>query len=182
MRKGEDWVINPDWKAEIKMEFSKGKSNEELFMDDGFLHTIYETSVYAFDSLREVQVVIDANENLFITHGTGGFVWFDEDEQVGMQLPIKCWIHTHPNMSAYFSGTDWNTIRTWKKNMQSAIVLGGDRQETNQRMMLTKGEEHTIFFKRGHNMDEIEPASWKTMTGQTFAPTKQSTLDLGEEE
>tara|TARA_R110000744_G_scaffold375_3_gene1392 strand:+ start:493 stop:1002 length:510 start_codon:yes stop_codon:yes gene_type:complete len=164
--KGEDWVINPEWKEEIKQAFANNKTIEELFMDDNFLHTIYECSMYAFDSFREVQVVIDAKEKLFITHGTGGFVWFGDGEEEGMQLPIKCWIHTHPNMTAYFSGTDWNTIRTWKPMMQSAIVLGGDERQTNQRMMWTKGEQHTIFFKRGHNMDNETPTSWKTMESE----------------
>ena len=44
---------------------------------------------------------------------------------IGMKLPIKCWIHTHPFGSAYFSGVDWTTVNTWKTLMREAYVLGG---------------------------------------------------------
>ena len=43
-----------------------------------------------------------------------------------MKLPIKCWIHTHPFGSAYFSGTDIRTVSIWEPLMQTAYVLGGD--------------------------------------------------------
>ena len=37
----------------------------------------------------EVQVVIDDNDNCFVS---SGFM----QQPTGMKLPIKCWIHTHP--------------------------------------------------------------------------------------
>ena len=43
-----------------------------------------------------------------------------------MQLPLKCCIHTHPSGKAYFSDTDWNTIKTWKSDIKSCIVLGNN--------------------------------------------------------
>ena len=43
-----------------------------------------------------------------------------------MKLPVKCWFHTHPFGSAYFSGTDWNTVNTWNLVMEKAYVIGGD--------------------------------------------------------
>ena len=43
----------------------------------------------------EVQVVIDDNDNCYVSSGSSGFVSFMQDP-VGMKLPIKCWIHTHP--------------------------------------------------------------------------------------
>ena len=37
------------------------------------------------------------------------------------------WIHTHPSGSAFFSGTDWRTIKAFEPVMQSAIVLGDNQ-------------------------------------------------------
>tara|TARA_R100000995_G_C3482206_1_gene124630 strand:+ start:1916 stop:2440 length:525 start_codon:yes stop_codon:yes gene_type:complete len=72
----------------------------------------------------EVQVVIDANDALHVSSGTSGYVDFKIDP-VGMKLPIKCWIHTHPFGSAYFSGTDIRTVSIWEPLMKTAYVLGG---------------------------------------------------------
>ena len=41
-----------------------------------------------------------------------------------MKLPIKAWIHTHPFGRAFFSGTDWRTINTWRPMMEYAVVVG----------------------------------------------------------
>ena len=60
-----------------------------------------------------------------------------------MTLPIECWIHTHPFGRAYFSGTDWNTIRTWEPVMNYAIVLGD-----NEHMVWTKDTKHTVFYRK----------------------------------
>ena len=68
--------------------------------------------------------VIDAKDNLHISSGTAGYVDFKVDP-VGMKLPIKCWIHTHPFGSAYFSGTDIRTVSIWEPLMHNAVVLGG---------------------------------------------------------
>ena len=77
----------------------------------------------------EVQAVIDSKNNIFVSTGTAGYVDYltiDPSNLVGMKLPIKCWIHTHPFGAAYFSGTDWRTISTWKSVMKSAYVLGSE--------------------------------------------------------
>ena len=77
----------------------------------------------------EVQAVIDSKNNIFVSTGTAGYVDYltiDSSNLVGMKLPIKCWIHTHPFGAAYFSGTDWRTISTWKSVMNSAYVLGSE--------------------------------------------------------
>ena len=99
-------------------------------------------SLTAFDIGREVQVVIDGKMNIYISAGDPGFVWFKEPP-TGMTLPIECWIHTHPFGQAYFSGTDWNTIKTWEPIMNYAIVLGD-----NQSMEWRKGEPQTVFYQR----------------------------------
>ena len=71
----------------------------------------------------EIQVVIDGADNLHWSVGSPGYVDFPAPP-IGMKLPIKCWIHTHPFGSAYFSGTDWKTIDTWRIHMRRAEVLG----------------------------------------------------------
>ena len=100
------------------------KHNREV--DDFFLKTIWATSTIILPKL-EVQVVVDDNDKIHVSKGTSGFVSF-QINPVGMKLPIKCWIHTHPFGSAYWSSIDWNTIDTWRPMMKEAIVLG-DRQK-----------------------------------------------------
>ena len=73
----------------------------------------------------EVQVVIDANNRAHISSGSSGYVSF-KVEPKKMKLPIKCWFHTHPFGSAYFSGTDWTTVAIWEPVMKTAYVIGGD--------------------------------------------------------
>ncbi len=73
----------------------------------------------------EIQVVIDGDNNCYVTTGSAGYVEFGMQPPIGMKLPIKCWIHTHPFGSAYFSSVDIRTVSIWDTNMQNAIVLGG---------------------------------------------------------
>lgn len=77
---------------------------------------------------NEIQVVIDSNDNIYCSEGNPGLVWFNQDDKsiFGMKLPIKVWIHTHPFGKAFFSGTDWSTINTWRPMMNYAIVVGDD--------------------------------------------------------
>tara|TARA_R100000278_G_scaffold95182_1_gene72652 strand:+ start:28 stop:495 length:468 start_codon:yes stop_codon:yes gene_type:complete len=109
-----DWDDTP-WDALIRKSW-------EGEIDNDFLMAIWDTSESILGGL-EVQVVIDAKNDIYISKGTPSFVDF-QTEPVGMRLPIECWIHTHPFGAAYFSGTDWRTINTWKPNMKTAIVLG----------------------------------------------------------
>tara|TARA_Y100000114_G_C11756822_1_gene327275 strand:+ start:2236 stop:2820 length:585 start_codon:yes stop_codon:yes gene_type:complete len=88
-----------------------------------FHEAIWMASTWLLPGL-EVQVVVDDNWNLFISSGTAGFVGFPKEPK-GMKLPIRCWIHTHPFGSAYFSGIDWKTVSVWEKHMDCAYVLGG---------------------------------------------------------
>ena len=95
-----------------------------VYDDKRFFNAIWHASAEILPAL-EVQVVIDGNNNCHVTTGSSGYVEFGMKPPVGMKLPIKCWIHTHPFGSAYFSGVDWNTVNTWKNLMQEAYVLGG---------------------------------------------------------
>ena len=89
-----------------------------------FQETIWRASTETLPNL-EVQVVIDGKNNCFVSTGSPGFVDFFEPP-IGMSLPIRCWIHTHPFGAAYFSGTDIRTVSIWEPNMECAYVLGGE--------------------------------------------------------
>jgi len=93
---------------------------------DEFLNEIWKASTEVLPHL-EVQVVIDSNDKLHISSGSPSYVDF-QINPVGMKLPIKCWIHTHPFGQAYWSGIDWKTIDTWRPMMKKAIVLGKDQR------------------------------------------------------
>lgn len=158
-------VLNAYWADEIQKAWDEYLSvnpqpnGEEIFIDfNNFLDVIWEQSLTAFDKPREVQIIVDCNNQLFISFGTPGFVSFEGQEEElydrkqPMSMPIICWIHTHPFGAAYFSGTDWNTIRTWQLLMNSAIVLGD-----NQRMLWTKERgQHTVFYRNGSIVEEEE--------------------------
>ena len=163
-------ILNGSWKEEIE-ESWKQSGMDNLFSEDRneFLAQIWHQSMMAFDTPREIQVVIDDNDKLHISFGSASFVSFDE-EPSGLKLPIKCWIHTHPFGAAYFSGTDWNTIRTWEPVMNYAIVLGD-----NQSMEWRKGEEQTVFYQRVDIPDFDEMQTKLTEHFEIF-------IDTGEEE
>ena len=97
----------------------------------------------------EIQVVIDDNWNVHISSGTAGFVGFPSEPK-GLKLPIRCWIHTHPFGSAYFSSVDWRTISIWGSQMESAYVLGN--------------REYGHWVK--HNPNELSIYYLNTLTGE----------------
>jgi len=126
-------IKDENWKEDIR------KCHEQLKEDIQYLYPnnstetlltiIWDKSKNAFDSEREVQVLIDSKDDLYISVGSAGFVSFQnqEDELTNgapMKLPLKCWIHTHPFGTAFWSGTDWNSLKTWRPVLSSAIVLG----------------------------------------------------------
>ena len=99
-----------------------------------FLDEIWHVSTKVLPGL-EVSVIVDGNNELYISKGTGVFVDYTDENVAGMRIPIKCWIHTHPFGQAYFSGTDWRTINTQRPILMEAIVLGDKqsmRWENNQ--------------------------------------------------
>ena len=90
-----------------------------------FHNAIWHASTEILPNL-EVQVVIDSQNNCYVTTGSPGYVEFGMQPPIGMKLPIRCWIHTHPFGSAYFSGTDIRTVSIWHSQMTEAFVLGGE--------------------------------------------------------
>ena len=73
---------------------------------------------------REVSILIDADNSFWID-------WGDQSEVTlsppyGAKLPFKLWVHTHPNMPAYWSSTDQDSLRIAENILETAYVLGGD--------------------------------------------------------
>lgn len=97
------------------------------YKDEHFLNVIWHVSTQQLPGL-EVSVIVDREDNLFISKGTGSFVDYEDESVVGMRIPLKCWIHTHPFGAAYFSNTDWKTIDRQRPILKSAIVLGNEEQ------------------------------------------------------
>tara|TARA_Y100001937_G_scaffold128328_1_gene204035 strand:+ start:1825 stop:2445 length:621 start_codon:yes stop_codon:yes gene_type:complete len=99
--------------------------DELVYKDYEFHNAIWHASTEILPNL-EVQVVIDGQNNCYVTTGSPGYVEFGMQPPIGMKLPIRCWIHTHPFGSAYFSGVDIKTVSQWKPLMTEAYVLGGE--------------------------------------------------------
>ena len=70
----------------------------------------------------EVSVIVDGNDNLYINHGSPGFVDYVGVDLRGMRIPIKCWIQHAPAWLCFWSGTDNRTLRNWRPILNSAIV------------------------------------------------------------
>ena len=121
MREDMNTDFDSDYKIGIVSEWSLNPK-----VTDKFLEEIWKASTEILPHL-EVQVVIDDNNKLFISSGSPSYVDF-QINPVGMKLPIKCWIHTHPFGMAYWSGIDWRTIDTWRPMMKKAIVLGNKQR------------------------------------------------------
>tara|TARA_R110000744_G_scaffold34094_1_gene79689 strand:+ start:12174 stop:12698 length:525 start_codon:yes stop_codon:yes gene_type:complete len=114
---------------------------EGNYEDEDFLCTIWGVSVGRLEH-KEVSVIVDRNDKLFISKGTSSFVDYEDEDMTGMKIPFKCWIHTHPSGTAYFSSTDWNTINAQLPILDSAIVLGD-----MERMKWWKSEETHYLSK-----------------------------------
>ena len=117
------------------------KAYEGNYEDEDFLCTIWGISIGHLQH-KEVSVIVDRNDKLFISKGTKSFVDYEDEDVSGMKIPLKCWIHTHPFGVAYFSDTDWNTINAQLPILDSAIVLGD-----MERMKWWKSDEKHYLSK-----------------------------------
>ena len=138
----------------IKAYYKQGMEIKDLF------EHIWHASTTILPNL-EVQVVIDSNDAIHISTGSSGYVDFTINP-IGMKLPIKCWIHTHPFGAAYFSGTDWKTVNTWLPLMETAYVLGGVnhngywQQSKPYELEIINGDDITIqnqIFSQGDEQE-----------------------------
>ena len=73
---------------------------------------------------REVSILIDADDAIWIDVGDQSQVSLSPP--YGSKLPFKLWVHTHPNMPAYWSSTDQDSLRLATNILDTAYVLGGD--------------------------------------------------------
>ena len=80
--------------------------------------------VYLISQLvsREVSILNDSNDNIWVDWGTVGRVKLSPP--IGSTLPFKLWVHTHPSNTAYWSITDRNSLDFAKGILEKAIVLG----------------------------------------------------------
>ena len=117
--------IEPEvWQKEIKEVWKhlsfKGEDDPS---DERFIEAIWNASKNILPGL-EISVIIDRDGKLFMNSGSPGYVDYGGVMVAGMKIPIKCWIHTHPFGSAFWSGTDTNTLRNWRPILDQAIVIG----------------------------------------------------------
>lgn len=115
--------VKKAWELACEAQFKSHGLGPVPYDSPTFHAAIWEASVMILPGL-EVQVVIDDNNVAHVSTGSPGYVDF-QINPVGMKLPIKCWIHTHPFGAAYFSGTDIHTVSIWEPRMKEAYVLGG---------------------------------------------------------
>lgn len=162
------WLMEKGYSEDMKMKELDDKRNEAIkYVEDVWEQLLFENN-NAEDTIHlmdlhdaiwhastvilpalEVQAVIDSRNVIYVSTGTAGYVDYltiDPSMLIGMKLPIRCWIHTHPFGAAYFSGTDWRTIAIWKLNMDCAYVLGSQ--------MSTKGH-YGFWSSRRKNQLEI---------------------------
>ena len=147
-------------RIDLKVARMKAELYIDAYYEQGMeIKDLFEHIWYASTEILpklEVQVVIDSNDAIHISSGSSGYVDFQIDP-VGMKLPIKCWIHTHPFGRAYFSGTDIRTVSIWEPLMKEAYVLGGighygywSQEESNELQIYTdnKYEETQVWNRR----------------------------------
>jgi len=63
-------------------------SYEGNYEDEEFLNTIWEISTEHLDA-KEVSVIVDRDNQLFISKGTASFVDYKSESVVGMKIPFK---------------------------------------------------------------------------------------------
>jgi len=73
---------------------------------------------------REVSILIDSDDSIWIDWGNQSEVTLSPP--YGAKIPFKLWVHTHPNMLAYWSFTDQNSLQIATNILETAYVLGGD--------------------------------------------------------
>ena len=71
------------WMKDIRDSFEDGKGLKSIFHNEmnKFLQEIWNQSMNGFDIPREIQVVIDSNNELFMSVGTPSFVSFTGQDE-----------------------------------------------------------------------------------------------------
>ena len=97
--------------VEMMQELVVAKRWEEIYRISSALH-------------REVSILIDADDSIWIDWGNQSEVTLSPP--YGAKIPFKLWVHTHPNMLAYWSNTDRSSLQIASNILEVAYVLGGD--------------------------------------------------------
>ena len=92
---------------------------------------------------REVSILFDNEENIWVDIGTRGEVRMSPP--MGAIIPFKMWIHTHP-YNAYWSKTDLDTLACFSLIMENAMVLGHDHYKMTRKIT---SEEQKALAKKG---------------------------------
>ena len=115
---------------------------------------------------REISVLIDADDKLFVDVGTSGQVKMSPPEDA--KIPFQLWLHSHP-LDAYWSSTDRDTLGCYVGLILEAVVLGHDHYK------------HTAHSESPESsLEEEGPlASWSSEPTVLYADDPQT---LGPEE
>ena len=92
---------------------------------------------------REVSILFDNEENIWVDIGTRGEVRMLPP--LGAKIPFKMWIHTHPH-DAYWSITDLETLANFSSIMENAMVLGHDHYKLTRKI---KSDEQKSLGREG---------------------------------
>jgi len=92
---------------------------------------------------REVSILFDDEENIWVDIGTRGEVRMLPP--LGAKIPFKMWIHTHP-YDAYWSKTDLDTLASFSSIMENAMVLGHDHYKLARKI---KSDEQKSLGREG---------------------------------
>ena len=92
---------------------------------------------------REVSILFDNEENIWVDIGTRGEVRMSPP--LGAKIPFKIWMHTHP-YDAYWSMTDLDTLASFSSIMESAMVLGHDHYKLTRKI---KSDEQKSLGREG---------------------------------
>ena len=73
---------------------------------------------------RELSVLFDAENTVHVDWGGPGLV--PPHPPLGISIPFRLWVHTHPHGYAYWSQTDRQSIAQGTMILEHAQVLGGN--------------------------------------------------------
>ena len=128
-------------------------------VEHGRWDIVYLLSYYAG---LETSVLIDADDRIFIDWGLPGSVHLRQP--VGAKIPFKLWVHTHPRMSTYWSGTDKNSLAISTMILEHAAVLGmqGIKYSQNSTLSPLQIEEHHFIGSQDalQNWTDQDIESW----------------------
>jgi|TARA_B110001454_G_scaffold155673_1_gene144983 hypothetical protein len=139
-----------DWKGHIRNVHGDLADNIQFLFPNNptetFLTAIWKISIDVLEG-KEVHVIVDGKDDLYISSGSPVFVSFEwhEDELTNgapMCLPIKSYIRTGTyGLPAFVDENDWRTIRSGSVVPDSYIVLGNNEYL----VMRTKNEQDEEF-------------------------------------